>query len=76
MTHEHIPETFIKNLLLDKRVEKVLLAANKAAVGIDEYYKHMTQESRRQSIWEEDHSLWFHRDELMIALGELKTDDK
>jgi len=71
----YFPEEFIKNLLLDKRVENILLAANKAAIGIDEYYQKMEQTSRRQSIWEDDHSLWFHRDQIMMALDELKTND-
>ena len=68
----HLPEEFIKSLLLDKRIEDILLAANKAAAGIDEYYLNMEQSSRRQSIWEDEHSLWFHRDELMISLDRLK----
>lgn len=69
----HLPEEYIKNLLLDKRIENILIAASKAATGIDQFYIKMEQSSRVQTIHEDDHDLWFHRDELMIAFDQLKT---
>jgi hypothetical protein len=51
---------------------KVAECANKAAEEIDKYYLKMSQSSHVQTIAEDDHDLWFHRDNIMMALKELE----
>ena len=49
-------------------------AAKLAAKEIDIFYQKHTQESHIQTIYEEDHSLWFARDEIDAALKALEEE--
>ena len=52
---------------------KVAEAAKAAAEEINLFYSKMSQSSHVQSIAEEDHDLWFHRDAIQKCLDELES---
>ncbi len=53
-----------------KRAIDVLKIASKE---IDHYYSIMKQESRKQTVYSDDHSLWYARDEADVLLHDLKA---
>jgi len=52
----------------------VVKAAQAAADEIDKFYSRVRQYSRKQTIWEHQHNLWLHRDEIQLVLKELEND--
>lgn len=63
--------------MIDEKIDKLLDvvdAAKEASKEIDNFYTKMTQSSHVQTIAEDDHDLWFHRDRIIMALEALEKE--